>query len=358
MSRKTHAVDRRTFLAAGAGAVATLAAGDAFPAAPARPRIVVARGGARMPAERAAYERLKAALERYGGFQKLVGGKPVLVKINACDKKSQDANSSTGLTAALLRLCRENGAGSVKVLGQEWGGYDCRRKGQPTLRQVIKREGAALEELSHWWQKTKQYVKRVPKTGGWKELWVAKEIFAPDTVLLNTARCKTHPFVVYTGCVKNNIGLTHHMYAFHCEKDTKGGDSDKHAIRKRGWKLLPAKMAGAYNDVFRERTALCILDAGDPAYGWGGPKPERVRTFPANTVIVGRDGLAVDVYGMQMLHEDRPKDVPKPLADWTGGDGVYVKANLTGGNYLAVCQELGAGQGDLGKVQIDRLAID
>jgi hypothetical protein len=73
---------------------------------------------------------------------------------------------------------------------------------------------------------------------------------------------------------------------------------------------------------------------------------------------VGADAVAVDAYGMQMLHEDRPKVIPAPLADWTRGKSVYVRSNKTKGNYLAACQKLGAGQADLGKVQIDRLAID
>jgi len=122
-----------------------------------------------MDVDKAAYTRLKAALEKLGGFKELVRGKKVLVKINATDKTYQDANTSPEMTAAVLRLTRENGAKSVKVIGQEWYGYDCKRKGRPTLREVIEREGAQLEELIHWWLKSTQYVKKAPN--GWKQLW-------------------------------------------------------------------------------------------------------------------------------------------------------------------------------------------
>ena len=224
---------------------------------------------------------------------------------------------------------------------------------------MIANEGATLEELNHWWKPPKQYVQKVPKTGGWKQLWVAKEIFEPGTVLVNVARLKTHQFTIYTGCVKNCIGLTWHMYAHHCTSDrnAKAGSSDKHPARVAGWKRFPAKLAGAYADVYRKALALNILDAGEPTFGWGGPKPERIHTFPAHTVVVGTDAMAVDAYGMKMLHDKRPDVIPTALADWTQGDGVYVRANLTGGNYLAEAQKLGAGQADLSKVKIDEITI-
>jgi uncharacterized protein (DUF362 family) len=359
MSKHNDGMNRREFLAASGGVVAAAAMGG-IAAAPAQPHIAVARGAAKADPDKAAYERLKAALGKLGGLEKLVKGKRTLVKINATDKSSQDANTSPEMTAAVLRLCKESGAKQVKVIGQEWYGYDCKRKGRPTLREVIAKEGAELEELIHWWLKSKQYVNRVPKTGGWKQLWVAKEIFEPDTVLINLARLKTHHFTIYTGCVKNCIGLTWHMYAHHCtnDLDPKAGASDKHPARVAGWKLFPGKLSGAYNDVYRQAVDLNVLDAGEPTYGWGGPKPERIHTFPANAVVVGADAMAVDAYGMQMLHENRPKVIPKPLDDWTKGDSVYVKANLSEGSYLAECQKLGAGQADLSKVKIDEVTID
>jgi len=361
MASKHDGMDRRQFLAAGAGAVAAAAVGTrGAGAAPAKPRIVVARGGAKMDVDQAAMARLKAALDKLGGFDALVKGKKVLVKTNATEKKNQDANTSPEMTAAVLRLAKEHGAKQVKVIGQEWYGYDCKRKGRPTLREVIQREGAELEELIHWWKQSKQYVDKTPKGGGWKELWVAKEIFEPDVVLLNVARLKTHQFTIFTGCVKNCIGLTWHMYAHHCtvDKNFKAGSSDKHPARVAGWQRFPAKFSAAYHEVYRGRVALNILDAGEPTFGWGGPKPERIHTFPAHTVVVGADAMAVDAYGMRMLHEKRPKVIPTALADWTQGESVYVKSNLTRGNYLAECQKLGAGQADLGKVAIDEMAID
>ena len=354
----SKAMNRRDFLVVGAGAMAALAVRQAV-AAP-DPRVVVARGGAKMAADEGAYTRLKAALEKLGGFKELVTGKRAFLKINGTDKSFQDANTSTSMTAAVIRACKENGAKVVKVIGQEWDGYDCKRADGATLREVIKKEGAELEELIHWWKPTQQYVNRVPKAGGWKELWVAKEIFEPDVVLINVPRLKTHHFTVYTGCVKNCIGLTWHMYAHHCtdDRNPKAGASDKHPARVAGWAMFPAKLSNAYHEVYREAVDLNILDAGEVTYGWEGPKPERIRPVALNAVVVGTDALAVDAYGCQLLHEQEPKLIPAALDDWTKGESVYVKANLTGGNYLAECQKLGAGQGDLSKIKIDEVKVD
>lgn len=360
MGDRQHGMDRRDFLAAGAGAVAATLAGMPALAAPKRPRIVVATSAPKMDVDQGAYTRLKAALGKLGGFNTLVKGKRVLVKINATDKTSQDANTSPEMTAAVLRMAKERGAASVKVIGQEWYGYDCKRKGRPALREVVGSGGAQLEELIHWWLPSDQYVNKTPKGGGWKQLWIAKEVFEPDVVLLNVARLKTHHFTLFTGCVKNCIGLTWHMYAHHCtdDRNPNAGKSDKHPARVAGWKLFPAKLSSAYHEVYRTAVDLNILDAGEPTWGWGGPKPERIKTFAANSVVVGSDAMAVDAYGMQMLHENRPDVMPTILADWTKGDGVYVKANLTGGNYIAEAQKLGAGQADLGKVTIDEVKLD
>jgi len=352
-------MNRREFLAVGAGTVAALATRQAV-AAP-DPRIVVARGAAKMAADEGAATRLKAALDKLGGFKELVSGKRAFIKINGTDKSFSDANTSASMTAAVIRACKENGAKVVKVIGQEWDGYDCKRADGPTLREVIKKEGAELEELIHWWLKTTQYENKVPKAGGWKELWVAKEIFEPDVVLINVPRLKTHNFTIYTGCVKNCIGLTWHMYAHHCtdDRNPKAGASDQHPARLKGWELFPAKLSNAYNEVYRQAVDLNILDAGEPTFGWGGPKPERIRTFPGNAVVVGLDALAVDAYGCQLLHEKEPQLIPAgALADWTKGDSVYVQSNLTKGNYLAECQKLGAGQGDLAKIKIDEVKVD
>jgi len=352
---------RRDFLAAGFGLAAgplLSGRGKVLAGAP-RPKIAVARGGGQWKPEEAAYRRTKAAVDRLGGLARVVGGKHVLIKMNATEHASQDGNTSPSAAAALLRLCRECGAKHITVLGQEWGGFSARRAGQPTLQQVIQRGGARLLQLPHYWQRGNEAHYRLvtPKDSPWRQLWAARIIFEPDTVLLNLARLKTHPYCVYTGCVKNIIGLTRCMYGFHKIDDTteprrRGAPADSD-----GWHLFPQKLAAAYRDVIGPKIALHILDAGKPTFGWRGPAPERIHTFDAHTTLAGNDALAMDVYGCGILHRHRPNVYVEALGDWSKGRSPYVLKNRAKTNYLLECGRLGAGETNLARVDIDEVEI-
>ncbi len=354
-------LDRREFLAAGLGAAAVplvLPVPSVF-AAHATPGMVVVKGGADLPANEAAYQRLKLGTERMGGLGPIVKGKHVLIKVNATERTSQDGNTSVPAAVALLRLVKESGASEITVLGQEWGGFDSPRAGQPTLRKVIKKAGASLLELHHYWKKNSRdhYKLVTPKDSVWHELWVAKAIFEPDTVLLNLARLKTHPHCVFTGCFKNIIGLTRCMYGFHKVDDVEKPKNAGNPADSDGWHVFTEKLAVAYGAVIGPKIALNILDAGKPTFGWRGPAPERIHTFDAHTTIVGRDALAMDVYGCGMLHAQRPDDYVAPLGDWGKGSSIYVAKNKTKINYLVKAGEFGAGETDLKKVDIDEAKL-
>jgi uncharacterized protein (DUF362 family) len=191
----------------------------------------------------------------------------------------------------------------------------------------------------------------------WNQLWVAKGIFEPETVLLNLARLKTHPHCVYTGCVKNVIGLTYRMYGFHKKDDVAPPKNAGDPADSDGWDVFPRKLGVAFRDVIGPRIALNFLDADQPTFGWRGPAPERIQTFAAHTTIVGTDALAMDVYGCGLLHAQRPEGYVAAMGDWSKGENPYVLKNKSGTNYLRVCGELGAGQTDLTKVDIDEAVI-
>jgi uncharacterized protein (DUF362 family) len=353
-------VSRREFLVVGAGATAASWLVPQVFAAPDKPGMVVVRGGAALAPEEAAYRRLKTATARLGGLGAVVKGKRVLVKVNATERSSEHANTSVAATQGFLRLCQECAPAGITVLGQEWGGFDSPRPGQPTLRQVIKDSGATLLELPHYWTANAAdlYTARNPQGDVWHDLRVAKVIFEPDTVLINLARLKSHPHCVYTGCVKNVIGLTMRMYGFHKIDDVEGPKNAGDPADSDGWHVFPQKLGLAYRDVIGPRIALNILDAGQPTFGWRGPGPERLQTFDANVTIVGADALAIDVYGCGLLRAQRPDVYLEPLGDWGQGSSPYVAGNKTKGNYLVECGKLGVGETDLKKVDIDEATVD
>lgn len=356
------ALSRREFMKHGAagvaGAAVALKAADGLAGAAARPRIVVARGGAADTDDGAA-QRLRAALDRFGGFPDLIRGKRVLIKMNATCSQHRDGNTSTQAAAALLRAVNDAAPQSVTVLGQEWGGFTVPRAGQPTLAQTITGNKATLVNLPHYWAANSEASYRLvePQPEPWRRLMVAAAIFEENTVLLNVARLKSHPHCVFTGTIKNIIGLTRCMYGFHKIDETTDVANRGDPAASDGWHLFAQKLGNAFRHAVGPRIVLNILDAGEPMFGWRGPGNVRPHTFPAGVMIVGRDALAVDVYGCGLLHRQEPQVYPEALGDWSKGDSPYIQFNRTRTNYLRACGELGVGQSDLGQVDVQEVTI-
>jgi len=355
----SDSMSRRQFLRASASGAAVAAAGAGLAAEPqARPRIVVARGGGAADTDEAALQRMKAALDKWGGFPKLIKGKRVLIKLNATDGGWRDANTSSQATGALVKLCKDCSPASITAIGQEWGGHRAKRKGLPTLAELLQGLKVPVKNLGRYWTKgsEKDYKLIDPQPPHWKRLMVAKHIFEPDTVLLNLPRLKSHPHCVFTSCIKNIMGLTRAMYGFHMVDDTKWPKSHGNPAASDGWHVFPLKLAHAHKQAIGPRIALNIVDANEANYGWRGPGKQRIGTFPTGVVLVGTDALALDVYGCKLLGEEINKKqggiYPGPLDDWGKGDSDYIKYNKTKQNYLKVCADVGVGTADLAKVEV------
>lgn len=356
-------MNRREFItqtAIGMAGAATALGTTGALAAPAKPKIVVARGGGAPGSSEGAYKRLKAALDKFGGFPDLVKGKRVLIKINATDGGWRDANTSSQATVALLKLCKDCSPKSITILGQEWGGWRAKRKGLPTLAEAIQGEGVPVKNLPRYWTKGSEAgYKLIENVPLWHELMVAKDIFADDAVLLNLPRLKSHPHCVFTCCIKNIIGLTRRMYGFHKVDERTEVKARFSPAASDGWHVFPKKLANAFKLGVGPRIALHIVDANEVNYGWRGPGKQRIGTFPTGLVAVGKDALALDVFGCKLLGErlnkKTPGIYPGPLDDWDKGDSDYIKFNKAKQNYLKVCAELGVGQADLSQVDIQQI---
>jgi len=318
---------------------------------------VVARGGGAPGSDEGAYNRTKAALDKWGGFPDLVKGKRVLIKLNATDGGWRDANTSTQAAGALVKLCKDCAPKSITVIGQEWGGWRAKRKGLPTLGELLESLGVPIKHLARYWAKgSEKDYKLIPNVPTWHELMVARDIFADDAVLLNLPRLKTHPHCVFTSCIKNTMGLTRRMYGFHKVDERTDVKARFNPAASDGWHVFPKKLAHAFKHGAGKAIALNIVDANEANYGWRGPGKQRIGTFPTGVVMVGTDALALDVYGCKMLSENLNKKqqglYPEPLGDWGKGDSDYIKFNKPKQNYLKVAAELGVGTADLAKVDI------
>ena len=107
-------------------------------------------------------------------------------------------------------------------------------------------------------------------------------------MLLNLARLKSHPHCVFTGVIKNILGLTRCMYGFHMVDYTKWPQCHGDPANRDGWPLFPKKLAYAHELAVGPRIALNILDANEPSFGWRGPGKQRIHTFPAGAVNIVR----------------------------------------------------------------------
>jgi len=354
-------MNRREFLQTSAAGVAGAAMAGSLGAAPPKPRIVVARGGGAPDADEAALKRMKAALDKWGGFPKLIKGKRVLVKLNATDGGFRDANTSTQATGALVKLCKDCAPKSITIIGQEWGGWRAKRKGMPTLGQLLKSLDVPVKHLARYWSKgSEKDYKLIENVPTWHELMVAKDIFDDDAVLLNLPRLKTHPHCVFTCCIKNTIGLTRRMYGFHKVDERTEVKSRYNPAASDGWHVFPKKLAHAFKHGAGKAIALNIVDANEANYGWRGPGKQRIATFPTGVVMVGTDALALDTYGCKLLGDNinkkQPGLYPEPLGDWAKGDSDYFKFNKSKQNYLKVAADLGVGTADLAKVDIQEVS--
>jgi len=254
--------------------------------------------------------------------------------------KYQLGNTSSEVAGAVVKLCGESGAKSVIVLSHDTG-WDTPSSKHPTLREAVTKQGGAVLELTN---KPKDYVKQPVNVGGWRDIYVAKLLYEPNTVLINVPRAKTHPWTCYTMCIKNLMGLTLHMNHFH------GGDAK--------WTDFPVRMSTAYKYVFKDKVALNILDGTNLVYGWHSPAPEKMRAYEENTIVVGLDALAVDVYGIEMFRQhDQEKFMPA-LGGWNRRDNFYAKNNWAHGNYIKECYALEAGEADMAKLKVKLLDLD
>jgi uncharacterized protein (DUF362 family) len=357
-------MSRRGFLSRGAAGVAAAAAfGDALAAgAAAKPRIVVATGGGAPDSDEGALKRMKAALDKWGGFPDLVKGKKVLIKLNATDGGWRDANTSSQATAALIKLVKDCSPASITAIGQEWGGWGAKREGLPTLAALLQGLQVPIKNLERYWVAGSEDAYKLiePQPEPWKDLRVAKDIFEDDAVLLNLPRLKTHPHCVFTACIKNIIGLTRRMYGFHKLDETTEVAKRFDPADSDGWSAFPKKLGNAFKLAVGPRIALNIVDANEANYGWRGPGKQRIGTFPTGVVMVGKDALALDVYGCKLLGDELNKKTPgiypAPLDDWSKGDSDFITFNKTKTNYLKVCGELGVGEADLAKVDVQQVS--
>jgi uncharacterized protein (DUF362 family) len=236
-------------------------------------------GAADVPADLPAQltEKVIAGL---GGMSRFVSrGSTVWVKPNIGWNRTPDlaANTHPDVVAALVRMCFDAGAKTVKV-----GDYPCN-----DARESYENSGIAPAARAAGAQVVYLDERRFRKMtiGGnrLKEHPVYPEIIECDLVI-NVPVCKHHGGSRVTLCMKNYMGVVDDRRTFHQD--------------------LPTTIADITQFM---RPRICVLDATRilTDHGPTGGRLEDVKIM--NTVAAGIDIVALDAFGSELLGQDPAK---------------------------------------------------
>ena len=239
--------------------------------------IAVAKGG--QP-----FENTVAAVEALGGMAKFVKpGARVLINPNVSGHLPPDAavNTHPHVVGALIKLCRDAGAGEVIV-----GNFNNAKNYKiGKMDEVAEKYGAELKPLGN----KKEFFERLemPQGKALDHLLVTKDYLAAD-VLINVPVAKHHTVSRMSLGMKNLMGLVLERRRFHRERN----------------KYLEQSIADLASAV---KSTLIVVDANKMIVTKGPVGPGE--QIEPKKVIAGTDPVAVDVLAAQLLNYGK-EDIP------------------------------------------------
>lgn len=223
-------------------------------------------------------ELLKAALDVYGGIQKVVKkGQKVVIKVNISFNMPPEYAVTTNpeLVDALIELCYEAGAREVLVVDHTIHNWQmCFTS--TTMKKTVERAGAKIKAINY---KDDFRTVSIPKGKTLKQTSISKDVLDAD-VFINVPIAKVHSSAVTTLSMKNLMGIVFDRGDFHL----------------RGLHECIAELSTAV------KPDLIILDAYRILMTDGPGGPGEIKE--AGEVVVGTDPVAVDVYGSVLLGKD------------------------------------------------------
>ena len=279
------AIGRRGFVKriAGLGGAAyggrSLVKGDIYaaPVAEVSRDIAVAKGGK-------PFENTVAAIDALGGMTRFVKpGARVLINPNVSGHLPPDAavNTHPHVVGALIKLCRDVGAGEVIV-----GNFNTARNYKiGKMDEVAQKYGAELKPLGD----KEEFFKRieVPQGKALDHLLVSEDYLAAD-VLINVPVAKHHTVSRMSLGMKNLMGLVRERGRFHRERS----------------KYLDQSIADLASAI---KSTLIVVDANKMIVTKGPVGPGE--QIEPKKVIAGTDPVAVDVLAAQLLDYGK-EDIP------------------------------------------------
>jgi uncharacterized protein (DUF362 family) len=235
------------------------------------PDLVVVRGG--QPEEM-----VRRALASLGGMERFVqAGSTVVIKPNICvDYRTYEYAATTNpwVVGALVKLCLETGAASVKVFDFPFGGTPEKAYINSGIKEQVEAAGGKMDIMSSF----KFVSTKIPVGVNLKKTDAYQDALEAD-VLIDVPIAKHHGTTRLTLGMKNLMGLVR----------------DRGALHSRGIGQCIADLASLFRPSLTVVDAVRILTANGPT----GGNLDHVRQL--DTLIASPDIVAADAYATRLF---------------------------------------------------------
>lgn len=267
------------------------------------PDLVIARGGE-------PEELVRQTMAALGGMERFVQpGYNVIIKPNICvayHSYEYAATTNPWVVAGLVRLCREAGAGRVRVMDNPFGGTPEEAYRRSGIQEQVLAAGGEMELMAQF----KFVPTEIPEGRDLRRCDIYDEVLNADLVI-DVPIAKHHNLARLTLAMKNLMGVIRDRPAMH---------------GNLGQRL--ADLASRVRPGLIVTDAVRILTANGPT-GGNLDDVRKLDTVLATTDIVLADSYGATLFGMSPL------------------DLEYVRAGT----------EMGLGRSDLTKVRIEELSL-
>ena len=365
-------INRREFLAAGAGAAISLRQGRAE--APAG-RVAIAKCKTYGPELTATLDRM---FDQIGGLGRLVNGKTVAIKINLTGSPQMRLGYLPAESAhwthprvigATMHLMDLAGAKRIRLLESPWSTAEplpeYMMEGNWEPRDLTGAAAHVEFENTNYLGNAKRYSRfQVPKGGHMFASYDLNHSYEDCDVFVSIAKMKDHATAGVTLSMKNCFGITP------CTIYGDGAGVDEPSLVPRGGrgsvihagKRQPSKSSVGENDPAGPREGgyrvprvvadlvnarpihLAIIDGIESMAGGEGPWIKGVRPIQPGLLLAGTNCVSTDAVAMAVMGYD-------PMAD--RGTPPFETADST----LRLAEELGAGTRDLKRIEVAGVPI-
>jgi uncharacterized protein (DUF362 family) len=221
---------------------------------------------------------VRKAIEAFGGMSKFVkAGAKVIIKPNICvDYHTYEYAATTNpwVVGALVKMCLEAGAGSVRVMDQPFGGTAKSAYAKSGIEEQVKANGGEMVVMTGY----KYVPAKIPNGKDLKSTVLYDEFLKAD-VIINVPIAKTHSLARLTLAMKNLMGVIDDRPGMHANLGQRL--TDIYTLIKPTLNVVDA---------------VRILTANGPTGG------DLSYVKKIDTLVVSQDIVAIDAYSARFFN--------------------------------------------------------